>query len=239
MSPVDGSRFVTAMRWRSGDRAAFRYDPGASKAAVSLPLRSNHFREPLTPPGPVRYASVPFSDAVKPATLFAKLLPMSSAIGYRIAADFEPFRIETLGHQRAVADVKEPIGWSKCRLEPGRDEKLPILRIERRDENPGILTLTADGEIQEVPAVRQEVRMTMGELLARLVELGHRRHSAAGPLDTKQGSACRRREDDDIISIPGPAMTIQRVAKRERRSALQIDLLQSAVGEERDKAAVR
>ena len=88
-------------------------------------------------------------------------------------------------------------------------------------------------------AVGQELREAVTVVLALLVELGDRDRIAAGCRDAVDRRLVVGREQDHAVVVPGAALAVRRVAKRQGGTSRRGDLLELALGEERNGFPVR
>ena len=95
-----------------------------------------------------------------------------------------------------------------------------------------------NGHIEKMLAIGKEKRPAMGSVLIR-VDLRDRLCSSSADTDTHDGRGRGRSEDDHSARRPGAAAAKLRLSDRLRRSAVEINRLQLAVGEESERVAVR
>ncbi len=157
----------------------------------------------------------------------------------RIARELSRRRVEGMGHQGVVPRVQQV---ARCvdRVRRQVQDDLVLAAVQRADLD-GTFPLACtrpSGQVEEVPAVRQEPGPAVRLLVAALGDLGHRRGRAARGGDAVQRARAVGREDDHAVAVPGSAAAARRIAQGQRRAARGADLPQLAGREEADRRAV-
>src|SRR5262249_26582854 len=158
-----------------------------------------------------------------------------------------PACVKGPGQQGAVAPEDQPAGDAghvagNCgHILDRRDlvEQPPFDRpVERAEVDPTRLLLSTLTGVEEVMVVRQKSWVAMRSLLARPVEGCHLCDFSALRRDPQQPNPYLPKENLSS-AVPGAACYYpRRLAERCYRLACELDLLEPAVGEEADEAAV-
>ena len=145
-------------------------------------------------------------------------------------------------HQELVLDPeKMPLGVGRLRTRLHQLESLFRFQVSDPDRVHGILVVRGmtTAYVKKVSSVRQEVREAVCGLgHAGIVDGGHGvAEHPAGRNAVDRGLRFRG-EQDRSVAVPGPATTIQGAGHRHRRTAVEVEFLQLAIGKESDLSAV-
>ena len=159
----------------------------------------------------------------------------------RLALELETDGVESLRHEGRVAHEEEPARGVLGGRGRAQD-RLRIAAVERSHEDLVALDgrgAPDPGQEKEVRPVREEEREPVRVVAALGVQFRELLHLPAVRGHGRERTARRRREHDDALRAPGPALwKVRRRAQDRRRSARGVDLLELLVRAEGDEPAV-
>ncbi len=159
----------------------------------------------------------------------------------RVSLSLQTRQVEPMREERALAGVQQAARGVTGIGERPHDH-LVETAVERPDPDRVGGIVGRPGEVcrhvEEMPAIRQKLRISVRRLVARRVEFRHGNGLPAAGRHAKEGRGRDRAEDDRPVAIPRAADAPVRITDRQDRAAGGIHALQLPVGEESDEAAV-